>query len=166
MNPEPEDVNQNFDHEIPCYVYGYYNGEESIMDEDDIVRLRNRHNNHIGSMPEKYKTKKDTAETVKDFKTRMCDKKLAKAGFPCREELVNRPLLIEVGDGGFIFEALITEISESGKAFFIEPTHNPLGRTITEKMVGWWRLEKIKLVDKINVKKSKVKEKDMTRSIL
>jgi hypothetical protein len=157
MNPKPENVTQNFDYEVPCYVYGYYNGEDPIMDEYE-EKLSS-----LGTVPGPHNKKKTPSTS---FKEKMRDKMLEKVGFPKHENFINEPLLLQIGDGSVIFEARITAVSENVRAAFIEPTHKPYGRTISDKMVGWWLFDKLRLVDKINVTDSKTNEKDMHRNIL
>ena len=214
MNPEEPDIPYNFDYEIPCYVYGYYNGDTNNMGDEEVNELgvtadalrqelaediaerhgtdpwreeentdgprellrrshRRRERIHTATPDiinrELYENrrKENKALDGDELLSRLRDRRLSSKGYPSADSFIGQNILICVGDGEIIYEARITTISSRARSVFLEQSLKPKGRTITTKMVGWWKIEKIKFIDKlIAINPVPQPEKDMSRTIL
>tara|TARA_B100000579_G_scaffold437980_1_gene470495 strand:- start:9522 stop:10070 length:549 start_codon:yes stop_codon:yes gene_type:complete len=182
MSQPPETDYKNFDHEIPCYVFGYYNGEEDLMgtEEERKNEIREQLAQRIAdsygtdpwrdaepavTIPPIHRPAKNTAN--ESFTERMRDKRLVRAGFSEYDKIINQPVLMQFGNGDYVYECRITEVSARGRAVYVAPMSDSVGKTISAKMEGWWLLNKVKFIDKVSLENpKKVDEKDMTRTIL
>ena len=107
-------------------------------------------------------------EVSSDFMARICDKKLAKSGFPGKDSFLNKNVLVRIGDVEVIYEVRVKAVSVRGHSVFLVKTTNKKVRTVTDKMIGWWLTDKVTFIDKVclDLEKDMVAEKDMTRNIL
>ena len=128
-------------------------------------RILNDHRASIAALASKRKQDEETSE---NFMARICDKKLAKSGFPGKDSFLNKNVLVRIGDVEVIYEVRVKAVSVRGRSVFLVKTTNKKVRTVTDKMIGWWLTDKVTFIDKVclDAEKEIVTEKDMTRNIL
>ena len=116
---------------------------------------------------EEMKEENASLEDSNDFFERLKNRKLERAGFPSYDKCINNVVLLSVGDSERVYEALICDISLRGRSIRIEPSSRKNGATtISEKMAGWWLIDKLSFIDTIDICNKQLPEKELPRAIV